>query len=61
MALVVITVGDTSDGQVAVNMLTEPAVNPEDLTPAQATAMEMINTLHPKEDKEPSRILQLNP
>jgi hypothetical protein len=48
MALIVISVSDTQDGQVGVSMIAEPAMSLEDTgeaTPAQAAALRMINAM----------------
>lgn len=62
MALVVITVSDSSDGGVAVSLISEPAMNmanPGRTTPAQQTALAMIEAMKVEKD-EPSRVLLLN-
>lgn len=63
MALVVITVSDSADGGVAVSLISEPAMDlgqpAESITPAQQTALAMIDAMQMKKD-EPSRVLLLN-
>jgi hypothetical protein len=63
MALVVITVSDSADGGVAVSLISEPAMDlgqpAESITPAQRTALAMIEAMQMKKD-EPSRVLLLN-
>ena len=50
MALIVISISDTTDGQVAVSMLAEPAMALDaqlaDSTPAQLAALSMINVIN---------------
>ena len=49
MALIIIAVSDTPDGQVGVSLIAEPAMaleNSEAGTPAQAAALRMIEILN---------------
>jgi hypothetical protein len=61
MALIVITISDTPDGQVSVALVGEPHFHPAmpmaKLTGAQSAAVGMLDTLNAK---EPARIALLN-
>lgn len=63
MALIVISISDTPDGQVAVSMLAEPMMALDaqlaDSTPAQLAALSMINVIN-SNGEQPVPVALLN-
>jgi hypothetical protein len=61
MALIVISVSDTADGQVGVSMIAEPpmdlAAEVDQMTPAQLAALSMINVMQSNDQPTGTTIL----
>jgi len=63
MALIVITIADTQDGQVDIGLQSEPGIDLDNpgamLTPAQVNALNMLQALKSEPVKEDRGLIQL--